>query len=64
MAGERVLRTTRKPFERLRGMIKSPHSRPLTIEEMDAAVASELVRDDERITRQWNSQTKRESGHK
>jgi antitoxin PrlF len=62
--GELVLRTGRKPFERLRGMLKSPHKRPPTIEEMDAAVADGLARDDERIKQQWNWQSKGASGHK
>ena len=56
--GELVIRTKRKPFERLRGMLKSPHSRPLTVEEMDASVSSGLARDDERIRRQWNERRK------
>jgi hypothetical protein len=31
---------------------------------MDAAVADGLARDDERIRRQWNRQSKGASGHK
>jgi antitoxin PrlF len=62
--GDLVLRTSRKPFERLRGMLKSQHSRALTIEEMDAEVASGLARDDARIKRQWNKQPKRATGPK
>jgi antitoxin PrlF len=56
--GELVLRTKRKPFERLRGMLKSPHSTPPTVEEMGAAVSRGLVQDDRRIRRQWNESLK------
>jgi AbrB family looped-hinge helix DNA binding protein len=56
--GALVIRTKRKPFERLRGMLKSPHRTPPTVEEMDAAVSRGLAQDDERIRRQWNERLK------
>jgi hypothetical protein len=62
--GELVIRTKRKPFERLRGMLKSPHSRPLTVEEMDVAVSRGLVQDDKRIWRLWNERRKSPSKRK
>lgn len=54
--GRLVVQTKRKPFERLRGMIKSPYDGALTKEQIRAALSRGRAEDDDRIKREWNEQ--------
>ena len=44
-SGRVVLQPLKSDFRSLRGMLRSPHKRPLTIEEMDEAIGKAVCED-------------------
>ena len=50
----RVMLLPTVPISQLRGILKKPGRKPVTIEEMDDAIAEAVAEDDRRIIREWN----------
>ena len=53
--GDRVyLRVKNKHISELAGILHDPDRKPVSLEDMDAAIAEHLAEDDQRIVDDWN----------